>query len=111
MVPSASGSIAFGQVTTADAHGALAMGNGTKANGVGATALGRTAKAANDGTVALGWNAEATGDHAIAIGGDGKGAAFDNTNTTFAGLNEKTTASAKNAVAIGHQATANIEVA
>ena len=106
---SASGSIAFGQVTTADAHGALAMGNGTKANGVGATALGRTAKAANDGTVALGWNAEATGDHAIAIGGDGKGAAFDNTNTTFAGLNEKTTASAKNAVAIGHQATANIE--
>ena len=105
---SASGSIAFGQVTTADAHGALAMGNGTKANGVGATALGRTAKAANDGTVALGWNAEATGDHAIAIGGDGKGAAFDNTNTTFAGLNEKTTATAKNAVAVGHQATASI---
>ena len=106
---SGSGSIAFGQVTTANAHGALAMGNGTKATGVGATALGRTAKAANDGSVAVGFSAEATGDGAIAIGGDGKGAAYDNTNTTFAGLNEKTTASAKNAVAVGHQATANIE--
>ena len=106
---SGSGSIAFGQVTTANAHGALAMGNGTKATGVGATALGRTAKAANDGSVAVGFSAEATGDGAIAIGGDGKGAAYDSTNTTFAGLNEKTTASAKNAVAVGHQATANLE--
>ena len=106
---SGSGSIAFGQVTTANAHGALAMGNGTKATGVGATALGRTANAANDSSVAVGWNATATGDRAIAIGGDSKGAAFDSTNTTFGAENNKTTASAANAIAIGHKATANIE--
>ena len=106
---SGSGSFALGQATNATSHGSIAMGNGAQSTGSGSTALGRTAKATNDGTVALGFNAEATGDHAIAIGGDGKGAAYDNTNTTFAGLNEKTTASAKNAVAIGHQATANIE--
>ena len=106
---SGSGSFALGQATNATSHGSIAMGNGAQSTGSGSTALGRTAKATNDGTVALGFNAEATGDHAIAIGGDGKGAAYDSTNTTFAGLNEKTTASAKNAVAVGHQATANIE--
>ena len=106
---SGSGSIALGQSTGATEHGSIAMGNGAKSTGVGSTSIGRTAKAANDGSVAVGFSAEATGDGAIAIGGDGKGAAYDNTNTTFAGLNEKTTASAKNAVAVGHQATANIE--
>ena len=105
---SGSGSFALGQATNATSHGSIAMGNGAQSTGSGSTALGRTAKATNDGTVALGFNAEATGDHAIAIGGDGKGAAYDSTNTTFAGLNEKTTASAKNAVAVGHQATASI---
>ena len=106
---SGSGSFALGQATNATSHGSIAMGNGAQSTGSGSTALGRTAKATNDGTVALGFNAEATGDHAIAIGGDGKGAAYDSTNTTFAGLNEKTTATAKNAVAVGHKATANIE--
>ena len=106
---SGSGAFALGQATNATSHGSIAMGNGAQSTGSGSTALGRTAKATKDGTVALGFNAEATGDHAIAIGGDGKGAAFDNTNTTFDGLDEKTTATAKNAVAIGHQATANIE--
>ena len=106
---SGAGSIAQGQSTGATEHGSIAMGNGAKSTGVGSTSIGRTAKAANDGSVAVGFSAEATGDGAIAIGGDGKGAAFDSTNTTFAGLNEKTTASAKNAVAVGHQATANIE--
>ena len=106
---SGSGSFALGQATNATSHGSIAMGNGAQSTGSGSTALGRTAKATNDGTVALGFNAEATGDGAIAIGGDGKGAAYDNTNTTFAGLNEKTTATAKNAVAVGHQATANLE--
>ena len=105
---SGSGSFALGQATNATSHGSIAMGNGAQSTGSGSTALGRTAKATNDGTVALGFNAEATGDHAIAIGGDGKGAAYDSTNTTFAGLNEKTTATAKNAVAVGHQATASI---
>ena len=105
---SGAGSIALGQVTGATEHGSIAMGNGAKSTGVGSTSIGRTAKAANDGSVAVGFSAEATGDGAIAIGGDGKGAAYDSTNTTFAGLNEKTTASAKNAVAVGHQATANI---
>ena len=105
---SGSGSIALGQSTGATEHGSIAMGNGAKSTGVGSTSIGRTAKAANDGSVAVGFSAEATGDGAIAIGGDGKGAAYDNTNTTFAGLNEKTTASAKNAIAVGHQATANI---
>ena len=106
---SGAGSIALGQVTGATEHGSIAMGNGAKSTGVGSTSIGRTAKAANDGSVAVGFSAEATGDGAIAIGGDGKGAAYDSTNTTFAGLNEKTTASAKNAVAVGHQATANLE--
>ena len=106
---SGSGAFALGQATNATSHGSIAMGNGAQSTGSGSTALGRTAQATKDGSVAVGFNAEATGDHAIAIGGDGKGAAYDNTNTTFAGLNEKTTASAKNAVAIGHQATANIE--
>ena len=106
---SGSGAFALGQATNATSHGSIALGNGAQSTGSGSTALGRTAKAANDGTVAVGFSAEATGDGAIAIGGDGKGAAFDNTNTTFAGLGEKTTASAKNAVAVGHQATANIE--
>ena len=105
---SGSGSIALGQSTGATEHGSIAMGNGAKSTGVGSTSIGRTAKAANDGSVAVGFSAEATGDGAIAIGGDGKGAAYDNTNTTFAGLNEKTTASAKNAVAVGHKATASI---
>ena len=105
---SGAGSIALGQVTGATEHGSIAMGNGAKSTGVGSTSIGRTAKAANDGSVAVGFSAEATGDGAIAIGGDGKGAAYDSTNTTFAGLNEKTTASAKNAVAVGHQATASI---
>ena len=105
---SGAGSIALGQATGATEHGSIAMGNGAKSTGVGSTSIGRTAKAANDGSVAVGFSAEATGDGAIAIGGDGKGAAYDNTNTTFAGLNEKTTATAKNAVAVGHQATASI---
>ena len=105
---SGSGSFALGQATNATEHGSIAFGNGAQSTGVGSTAVGRTAKAQSNGAVALGFSAEATSDGAIAIGGDGKGAAYDNTNTTFAGLNEKTTASAKNAVAIGHQATANI---
>ena len=105
---SGSGSFALGQATNATSHGSIAMGNGAQSTGSGSTALGRTAQATKDGSVAVGFNAEATGDHAIAIGGDGKGAAYDNTNTTFAGLNEKTTATAKNAVAVGHKATANI---
>ena len=106
---SASGSIAFGQATVANAHGALAMGNGANSTGVGATALGRTAKAANDSSVAVGWNATATGDRAIAIGGDSKGAEFTDSPGTFGAENNKTTASAANAIAIGHKATANIE--
>jgi len=106
---SGSGAFALGQAANATSHGSIAMGNGAQSTGSGSTALGRTAKATNDGAVALGFSAEATGDGAIAIGGDGKGAAYDATNTTFAGLGEKTTATAKNAVAIGHQATANIE--
>ncbi len=105
---SGSGSFALGQATNATEHGSIAFGNGAQSTGVGSTAVGRTAKAQSNGAVALGFNAEATGDGAIAIGGDGKGAAYDNTNTTFAGLNEKTTATAKNAVAVGHQATASI---
>ena len=106
---SGSGSIAFGQATVANAHGALAMGNGANSKGVGATALGRTANAANDSSVAVGWNATATGDRAIAIGGDSKGAEFTDSPGTFAAENNKTTASAANAIAIGHKATANIE--
>ncbi|MBS6482869.1 MAG: YadA-like family protein [Veillonella sp.] len=105
---SGSGSFALGQATNATEHGSIAFGNGAQSTGVGSTAVGRTAKAQSNGAVALGFNAEATSDGAIAIGGDGKGTAFDNTNTTFAGLNEKTTATAKNAVAVGHQATASI---
>ena len=105
---SGSGSFALGQSTNATEHGSIAFGNGAQSTGVGSTAVGRTAKAQSNGAVALGFNAEATSDGAIAIGGDGKGTAFDNTNTTFAGLNEKTTATAKNAVAVGHQATASI---
>ena len=106
---SGSGSFALGQATNATEHGSIAFGNGAQSTGVGSTAVGRTAKAQSNGAVALGFSAEATSDGAIAIGGDGKGAAYDNTNTTFAGLNEKTTATAKNAVAVGHKATANIE--
>ena len=105
---SGSGSFALGQATNATEHGSIAFGNGAQSTGVGSTAVGRTAKAQSNGAVALGFSAEATSDGAIAIGGDGKGAAYDNTNTTFAGLNEKTTATAKNAVAVGHQATASI---
>ena len=106
---SGAGSIALGQSTGATEHGSIAMGNGTKSTGVGSTAVGRTAKAQSNGAVALGFNAEATSDGAIAIGGDGKGTAFTDSPNTYAGLNEKTTATAKNAVALGHQATANIE--
>ena len=104
----ASGALAIGQVTNANAHGAVAVGNGAQSNGVGSTSLGRTAKATNDGSVAVGFNAEATGDHAIAIGGDGKGAAFTDSPNTFAGLNQKTTASATNSISVGHNAQANI---
>ena len=104
----ASGTLAIGQVTNASAHGAVALGNGAQSNGVGSTSLGRTAKAANDGAVAVGFNAEATGDHAIAIGGDGKGAAFTDSPNTFAGLNQKTTASATNSISVGHNAQASI---
>ena len=104
----ASGALAIGQVTNASAHGAVAVGNGAQSNGVGSTSLGRTAKATNDGSVAVGFNAEATGDHAIAIGGDGKGAAFTDSPNTFAGLNQKTTASATNSISVGHNAQANI---
>ena len=106
---SGSGSFALGQATNATEHGSIAFGNGAQSTGVGSTAVGRTAKAQSNGAVALGFNATATSDGAIAIGGDGKGAAFDSTNTTFDGLGEKTTATAKNAVAVGHKATANIE--
>ena len=105
---SASGALAFGQATQATAHGALATGNGAESKGVGSTAVGRTAKANNDGSVAVGFNAEATGDHAIAIGGDGKGAAFTDSPNTFAGLNQKTTASATNSISVGHNAQASI---
>ena len=104
----ASGALAIGQVTNANAHGAVAVGNGAQSNGVGSTSIGRTAKATNDGSVAVGFNAEATGDHAIAIGGDGKGAAFTDSPNTFAGLNQKTTASATNSISVGHNAQANI---
>ena len=104
----ASGTLAIGQVTNASAHGAVALGNGAQSNGVGSTSLGRTAKAANDGSVAVGFNAEATGDHAIAIGGDGKGEAFTDSPNTFAGLNQKTTASATNSISVGHNAKASI---
>ena len=104
----ASGTLAIGQVTNASAHGAVALGNGAQSNGVGSTSLGRTAKATNDGAVAVGFNAEATGDHAIAIGGDGKGAAFTDSPNTFAGLNQKTTASATNSISVGHNAQASI---
>ena len=108
---SGSGSIAFGQATEATEHGSVAMGNGAKSKGVGSTSVGRTAKANANGAVALGFNAEATDDGAIAIGGDGKGGATTGPNAypgEYVGLNEKTTATAKNAVAVGHQATANI---
>ena len=104
----ASGTLAIGQVTNASAHGAVALGNGAQSNGVGSTSLGRTAKATNDGSVAVGFNAEATGDHAIAIGGDGKGEAFTDSPNTFAGLNQKTTASATNSISVGHNAKASI---
>ena len=104
----ASGTLAIGQVTNASAHGAVALGNGAQSNGVGSTSLGRTAKATNDGAVAVGFNAEATGDHAIAIGGDGKGTAFTDSPNTFAGLNQKTTASATNSISVGHNAQASI---
>ena len=104
----ASGTLAIGQVTNASAHGAVALGNGAQSNGVGSTSLGRTAKATNDGAVAVGFNEEATGDHAIAIGGDGKGAAFTDSPNTFAGLNQKTTASATNSISVGHNAQASI---
>ena len=104
----ASGTLAIGQVTNASAHGAVALGNGAQSNGVGSTSLGRTAKAINDGSVAVGFNAEATGDHAIAIGGDGKGEAFTDSPNTFAGLNQKTTASATNSISVGHNAKASI---
>ena len=104
----ASGALAIGQVTNANAHGAVAVGNGAQSNGVGSTSLGRTAKATNDGSVAVGFNAEATGDHAIAIGGDGKGTPFTDSPNTFAGLNQKTTASATNSISVGHNAQANI---
>ena len=104
----ASGTLAIGQVTNASAHGAVALGNGAQSNGVGSTSLGRTAKATNDGSVAVGFNAEATGDHAIAIGGDGKGEAFTDSPNTFAGLNQKTTASATNSISVGHNAQASI---
>ena len=104
----ASGTLAIGQVTNASAHGAVALGNGAQSNGVGSTSLGRTAKATNDGAVAVGFNAEATGDHAIAIGGDGKGEAFTDSPNTFAGLNQKTTASATNSISVGHNAKASI---
>ena len=106
---SGSGAFALGQATNATSHGSIALGNGAQSTGSGSTALGRTANAANDGSVAVGWNAEATGDHAIAIGGDSKGAAFPNSPGTFAAENNKTTATATNAIAIGHKATANIE--
>lgn len=106
---SGSGSFALGQATNATEHGSIAFGNGAQSTGVGSTAVGRTAKAQSNGAVALGFNSEATSDGAIAIGGDAKGKALDNDNIAFAGLNEKTTATAKNAVAVGHQATANIE--
>ena len=110
---SGSGSIAFGQATEATEHGSVAMGNGAKSKGVGSTSVGRTAKANANGAVALGFNAEATDDGAIAIGGDGKGGATTGPNAypgEYVGLNEKTTATAKNAVAVVHQATANIAV-
>ena len=106
---SGSGAFALGQATNATSHGSIALGNGAQSTGSGSTALGRTANAANDGSVAVGWNAEATGDHAIAIGGDSKGAEFPNSPGTFAAENNKTTATATNAIAIGHKATANIE--
>ena len=103
---SASGTVAIGQVSSATQYAALAFGNKSAASGQSSVAVGRKSKASEFGTVALGYGAEATGKQSIAIGGDEYGSTYQPGIEDGAG--KTTTASADNAVALGHHATANI---
>ena len=103
---SASGTVAIGQVSSATQYAALAFGNKSTASGQSSVAVGRKSKASEFGTVALGYGAEATGKQSIAIGGDEYGSTYQPGIEDGAG--KTTTASADNAVALGHHATANI---
>ena len=104
---SASGTVAIGQVSSAIQYAALAFGNQSAASGQSSVAIGRKSKASEFGTVALGYGAEATGKQSIAIGGDEYGSTYRPGIEDGAG--KTTTASADNAIALGHHATANIE--
>ena len=104
---SASGTVAIGQVSSATQYAALAFGNKSAASGQSSVAIGRKSKASEFGTVALGYGAEATGKQSIAIGGDEYGSTYQPGIEDGAG--KTTTASADNAIALGHHATANIE--